>query len=505
MSGAGPPVESLSGRVIRGGLWQMALAMTARALGLLRLVVLARLLTPYDFGLVGLAFVVFWFLEAFSTIGLNLAVIHRGGRTRVLYDTAWSLGLVRGAVTSVVIVASAPIVGWFFGAPDAVPILRGVGLLPLLNALSNIGPVEFRRDLTFGPQYAINVTGFIADVCVAVPLAYWYGSAWALVAGLLAMSVARLVMSYVLHPYRPSFRIDRREARALIGYGRWIFATTVIRWVGAQGVQTVVGRLLGVPVLGIYQMAWRIAFVPTSEFTQTLGGVTMPAYARLQESTARVRDAFLKVLAAVALGSAPVAVGIALYAEDVVRVALGPRWAAVVPVLHILAFAGLLRSMAVTTGPVFQGLGRPGIQTLVVSAEIVPLVVLVVPLTLRMGPAGAAIAATVAAAGGAIAAFVVVTRYPGIPASELLSAIGWPLLACVPPAILRMSLPATFETLVGLGSALAASGLLYVAIILLADRLNLYDLARVVPLNAHRWLLHRRRTSRKTRPALLDQ
>jgi O-antigen/teichoic acid export membrane protein len=480
-------MASLSTRVIRGGLWMVALNGTGRLLGMVRLIILARLLTPRDFGLVGIALVVMSLFQSFSTTGMQLALIQRKARGRELFDTAWTVGLIRGGVVTGLLLVVAPLVGAFFESTDAVPIVRAMAFAPFIQALTNIGVVEFRRELTFGPYYVFHTSGIVADLCVAALLALWRADAWALVGGWLSLTVVRVAVSYWLHPYRPALRVDVGEAKQLLAYGRWIFGSTAIEWFITNGVDTVVGRLLGVPALGLYQMAWRVASLPITEVTNVTSGVTMAAYAKLQDSTVRVRLAYLKVLTAVALTVVPIAVGVGLYAEDIVRILLGERWDSIVPIVEVLALLGLFRSIGATAGPVFQGLGRPGAQTCLAVVELGVLAVLVVPAALWMGPVGAASASTLAAMCGAAAAMFGLHRHLAVRAGQLAPILGWPLVACLPSAVLRVWLPRPLDSWLELAGILVLSGIVYAAALVLLDRFNLYTLRAALP-ETRAWL-----------------
>src|SRR5688572_4011442 len=139
-------METLSRRVIRGGMWVTALNLTGHLLGAARLLVLARLLSPHDFGLVGMAIVAISLFDS-VTIGLYLALIQRQDTSRELYDTAWTIGLIRGGFVCALLVVLAPAVGWFVGSEEAVSIVRAMAIVPLVRGLMNIGVVEFRKEL----------------------------------------------------------------------------------------------------------------------------------------------------------------------------------------------------------------------------------------------------------------------------------------------------------------------------------------------------------------------
>jgi O-antigen/teichoic acid export membrane protein len=295
-------------------------------------------------------------------------------------------------------------------------------------------------------------------------------------------------MSYGLHPYRPALHLDGNAVRELLGFGRWIFGTTASAWLLTGGVQAVVGRVLGTETLGLYQMAWRVASLPTTEVTSVISGVTMSAYAKLQDSTVRVRSAYLRVVAGVALAVAPLAVGLVIYGEDLVRVVLGKPWSGILPIVQVLAVAGLARSIGATAGPVFQGLNRPQVQTRVAFVELGLVAVMLVPLTLWMGPLGTAVAATAGALCGATTALCFVIRLLGVRARQLAAIVGWPMAACLAFVMLRVWFLGPLDTLIGLAGAVISSGILYVMGVVLMGRLGLYDLGALLPSGGRRWL-----------------
>lgn len=481
-----PPTGTLSRRVIEGGLWVTALSLTVHLLAALRLVALARLLSPHDFGLVGTAMVVISLFES-VTIGLYLALIQRQDSGRELFDTAWTLGLIRGGLVSGLLVVLAPFVGWFVGSDEVVPIVRVMMLVPLLRGLTNIGVVEFRKELTFRPYYLLHTSGVIAEFSVAVPLAFWLGNAWALVAGWLAHVAVQVAMSYRLHAYRPRLALRWTQVRELFDYGRWVLGSQTIGWLITNGGHAVVGRVVGVQALGLYHLGWRIAFLPTTEITGVVGGVTVAAYAKLREARTRVRLAYLRVLTVVTLVAVPIAVGIGMYGPETVRLLLGRRWVAAVVVVQVLAMAALFRVVGATTAPVFQGLGRPRLQSVSALVELAALAALLVPLTLREGPAGTATAVNAAALCGAVTSLWLVSRLLDIRRGALVPILGSPLLACLPFVLLRGVVLRPAETVLGLAGAILVSAALYLATLLVLHRLGVCHLDRVVPAGVRAW------------------
>ena len=472
-------MESLSARVVRGSLWVAALSATTSLVGAVRVLVLARLLTPHDFGLMGIGLVLIDLYESFSGLGIQLALIQRGGQARGLYDTAWTLGLIRGGIGSVVQLTLASTIAAFFRAPDARPIVAALALLPIIRALTNIGIVELRRELRWRPSYLIATSAVLADIAVAVPLALSMRSAWALVGGLLAAETVRVLLSYRVHPYRPTLHLARAEARELLVYGRWVFGAGVLTTVLEKGVRALIGRVLGIETLGLFSVAARLAWLPGVQVTRIVRTVTVAAYAKVQESPERLRGAYLRTLRVTALAAIPIGLGMVGYSADLAQLILGPRWGGAVPLLRVLSLLGLVRAIGGTTDPLFFGSGRPWLNTRTQGVELLVVAVIIGPFIAVAGAVGAAWAVALGSLGAESLALYLAARFLRISGRQVLPILAWPLLACLPGAALRIWHPDQFGPL-SLTAVFALSGLLYVVTIILLDRVHLYPLGPLI-------------------------
>jgi O-antigen/teichoic acid export membrane protein len=473
-------MAGLSERVIRGGAWMGGVRLAARLIATVRLVILARLLTPQDFGVFGVALLVTTLFETLSTAGTQLALIQRRVPAGRQLDTAWTLGLLRAGLLTIVLAALAPAIGAFFASPDAVAMVRAMAIVPFLGRLANIGMIEFRQELSFGPDALLALVSVVTELAVSLGLALWLGSAWALVGGALAAEVARVLASYVRHPYRPRLHLDLAEVRQLLRYGRWVVGSESIGRLLRSGIPAAVGRLLDVEAVGVFQMAWRVAVLPMIQVAQVLSAVTIGAYAKLQDSPDRLRRAYLRVLSAVALLTVPLSVGAAVYGDILVRLVLGPRWEAMVPLLGLLVLQGAARAVALTVEPLLYGVGHPRAVAVLAILELVVVGTALGPLTLWLGLRGAAVAVAAGAAASAAGSLWAVTRLLRIPVSALASVLGLPVLACAPFLLLRGWMPEMPPSLLALAAPLVAAGLFYLLAIRWLARIGLYSLDTTV-------------------------
>ena len=384
--------QSLSGKTARGTFWVFTLRIIDRLFKLIRIIILARILSPDDFGIFGIALLVLSILGSFSQTGFSQALIQKKENIRSYLDTAWTVRVIRAVLIAIIVFLLAKPAASFFGAPGAANILRVIGFSIIIQSLENIAVLYFQKELKFHKYFKYQFIGTVVDFLVAVTAVYLLQSVWALVLGLLAGTLTRCIMSYIIEPYRPRFRFIKSQARELFGFGKWVLGSGILIFFIIQGDDIFVGSLLGATMLGFYQMAYRISNTPTTETTHVISQVSFPLYAKLQDDLPKLRDAYLKVFQLVTLISFPMAGLIIVLAPEFTRVFLGEQWMPVVPAMQVLAVAGLIRSVITTTIPLFRATGKPKIETRWQILRLAVIIISVYPLTVKYGITGTSIA-----------------------------------------------------------------------------------------------------------------
>jgi len=377
------PGESLSQRVVHAGFWVFALRIVDRLFGLARTIVLARLLAPTDFGLFGIALLGMSALETFSQTGFNAALIQKKEDTKPYLDTVWTVQAIRGILLALILFAIAPYVAAFFEAPAAKPILQVIALSVLLQGFTNIGVIYFQKELEFHKQFAYVFSGTLINVGVAISAAFLLRSVWALVFGLLAGNLVRMVVSYFVHPYRPRPRLEGQKIKELFTFGKWVLMSTILHFLLTQGDDAFVGKILGTTALGLYQVAYRISNLAATEISAVIQQVTLPAYSKLQDRAVQLQEAYIQVQKVLAYISAPITGGIVVLAPDFVRLFLGEQWLSMVPALQVLAIWGFIRSINGNVGPLVMSVGKPKLATWLSVGRLVLVAILIYPLTMR--------------------------------------------------------------------------------------------------------------------------
>lgn len=384
--------SSLSKKVVKGGMWVFALRGTERLFNFVRLIIIARILSPNDFGLMGIALLTMATLETFTRTGFQSALIQKKEDIIPYLDAAWTVAILRGIALFSILYFVAPYAAIFFKSPKALSIIRVIGFSFLLQAFTNIGVVYFQKELEFNKQFIYQFTGTIADFVVAVSAAVILRNVWALVYGLLAGNTARLIISYFIHPYKPHLSSDLGKVKELWGFGKWLLGSSILIFLITQGDDIFVGKLLGVTALGFYQLAYRISNMPATEITHVISQVTFPAYSKLQDSIPKLRESYLKVLQVTAFLSFPIAGLIFVLAPDFTKIFLGEKWMPMVPAMQVLAVWGAIRSIGATTGSVFVSVGKPKILTKFQFGHLTMLAILIYPLSIQYGIFGTSLA-----------------------------------------------------------------------------------------------------------------
>jgi O-antigen/teichoic acid export membrane protein len=422
------PSGTLASRTIVSALWTGFTNASGQVLQITLLVVLARVLSPADFGLYGIATLTLTALQRFSRLGFDQALIQRREADIDPYlDTTFTLQILRGALIAGITVVGAPLVADFFAEPRATAILRAVALVMLIQALYNPGTVYFEKELSFHKEFLMSFSGASSRFVVSIGYALVSPTVWALVVGAIAGNLVQLGVSYAVHDYRPWPRFDRDRAAELIGYGKWIFGSSVVSFFYSDGDDIFVGRVLGSASLGLYQVAYRLSNAPATEIAHTISRVSMPAYSKIQDDEAALQAGFHRVLQFSSLASVPTGVGIAVVAPVFVPTFLGDGWGGMVAPMQVLALFGVLRSVRTCASPLFKALGRPDLTAKIHAVRLLLMVVTIYPLTRAFGLVGTAASVLSTSAVGVPIATALVVRLIGDDVRSLAAVVSVPV------------------------------------------------------------------------------
>ncbi|MBX0325907.1 lipopolysaccharide biosynthesis protein [Halomicroarcula sp. F13] len=382
---------STAEQAIQSGIWVAGINVADRILQLLKVVILARLLSPAAFGLLGIALLAIAALRQFSKLGFDEALIqHEDDDVDAYLNTAWVMKIIRGFGIAVVAFLAAPYLAVFFGEPQAEPIIRVVGISPLILSLQNPAIMYFQKNLNFHKEFVYQVGGRLVDLTVAVVIALFLRSVWALVAGIVAMNFVKFVISYGIHEYRPNLEFNLAYGKEMFGFGKWLLVSAILVFLYGQGDDAFVGWFFTASSLGVYQLSYRFSNAPATEITHVISRVAFPALSKVQNNTAKLREGFHRAVQLSTTVAFPMAAGIAAVAPQFVPVVLGDQWQSAIPVMQVLAVWSGIRAFGANVGSVYKSTGRPDIETRIQALKVIIIVIIIYPAAEWFGLTGVA-------------------------------------------------------------------------------------------------------------------
>jgi O-antigen/teichoic acid export membrane protein len=408
---------------MRGMAWAYGSYVGGRILVLASTAVLARLLTPEDFGVVALAITFMALLEGFADLGLSAAlVIQDEKRLSERAQTVFVSSVALGVVLAVVIAALAPLMAEFFDEPELTGIAAALGCNFFLRSLGSTHYALAQKKLDFKTRTAAEFADVSIRGATGVILAVVGFGAWSLVIGYLIGTVALVVVLWHLVAWRPTRSVRLSHLRELLGFGTKISGVNIVATLIANVDYLVVGRVLGAASLGLYTLGFRLPELLVLNLSVVAGAVLFPAFSTLdREGLAR---AFTISLRYTLMIGVPLAVTLATLAEPLVLTLFGDQWGGSVDVMRILAVYSLGVAIGIPAGTVYKSTGRAGV---LLALGLVRLALVVTGLYLFVDQglnAVAAVQATVAAL-AAVVGIGLATRLIGVGLPSILQAM-WP-------------------------------------------------------------------------------
>lgn len=318
------------------------------------ILVLARLLTPEDFGIVAIATAILTVVQSSTELSLNNALIQREAVDRSHVDTAWTMALIRALLITFLFAVAAWPLALVYSNTEMVPVFIVSGLTGALIGLQNPHIWLATKRMRFGPLALVQFSQKAIGVGIAIALAIALRSYWAIIAGNALGALLAALLSYLLIPYRP--RLTLRHVREIWAFSGWMFFNQLFETLNWRIDQLIIGLVVPKAQLGVYAMADNFAVIPTRETIQPIRHALYPGLANLAQDRARLTRSHLLAQSSIAMLIAPLGIGLALVAGPAVRLALGGQWLAAIPFVEICAVYYALGTFSVGLQPVAMAL-----------------------------------------------------------------------------------------------------------------------------------------------------
>lgn len=425
-------------KIFKGTFWTGIELVVNRGFGFLIKLVLARILFPEDFGLVGMAAVFTTFVQVFSELGMGSALVQRD--EKLLKETHFHTAFWTGVIWSILIFlimcfVVTPLASWFYEQPMLNSIIPVLSLGILASPVNMIHKSQLTKALDFKKMTIINNSSNIVSGSVALILALTGAGVWALVFNSVANSLIAIPLYFKATGWKPKLIWDKTSFKDIFGFGAYYTGTKVFNKITSQIDYLIVGKLLGAASLGIYTLAFVLTETIRSQLMSIVNKVMYPVYSSFQNDTEKLKDYYLKVLRYNALLIYPVLFFLAVFAEPFVLLVYGDKWAESVPIVQIISIASVVHMLVNSNTSLIRGSGRPKLELIL---QLVKSLMFFVPLiiagTYYYGLIGTAIGYAIAKTLAVILSVIVMTKIFGIDFKSLMKAAAGPFFTSFIPA-----------------------------------------------------------------------
>jgi PST family polysaccharide transporter len=359
------------------------------------MVVLARLVTREDFGLVGMVAAFTGFLGLFRDMGLSMATVQRPSITAAQTSTLFWINLAAGCTLSLLSLAAAPALARFYGDQRLTWITAALGLAFLFYGAAAQHRALLQREMRFVALTLIEIISLVLGVAVSIGMAVAGAGYWALVAMTVVPPAVSTLGTWLAAGWVPGLPRRGCGVRSMLQYGGVITLNSMVVYLVYNAEKVLLGKFWGAEVLGVYGRAYTLLNLPTENLNSVMGSVMFPALSRVQQDADRLRSFFLKGYGLFQAIIMPITAACALFAEDIVRVMLGAQWSEAAPVFRLLTPTIVAFGLINPVSWLMQGSGR-AMRSLLIAFLIAPVVVAGYLLGLHRGPQGVAVGYSVA-------------------------------------------------------------------------------------------------------------
>jgi len=390
-------VSSLRHRTLMGLIWRTIGQYGAQAIRSVVLLILASILTPTDFGLVGIAMIFIVFADSIGELGLVQAIIQRQDIGEPVLSTAFWTNLSLGLGIGILGFVGADLITEFLGDPAAAPVLQTLAITFPISALSTVQKALIVKHMEFDRFAYRNLISEISFGIVSICLAMLGAGVWSLVGGNLARSIVRTAIYWAAVPWKPKLTFSTQSLYGLLKFGLPAFISAMFSKGMTNIDYFVVGRWLGTEALGYYTLAFQLAVIPGQRLMGIVRTVTFPAFSEIQDNLRRLKDAFLKGIQHLFVVITPLTILIIMISPWFINTLYDDKWADSILPMQILAVAGFFYAFDITQS-LYYAAGKPQIRIWIIGFRIAVFAIFFFTIGVSFGIVGVAAGLVLAAA-----------------------------------------------------------------------------------------------------------
>jgi O-antigen/teichoic acid export membrane protein len=378
-------------RSIRGGAAVVMGRGTGFALQIGTTLILARLLSPTDYGLQAMVLTLVNLCSLFQDVGLSTATVQRQTLTNEQVSTVFWINVAVGMFLTALVAAAGPFLARFYRDPRLAWITIASASVFFFNSLAIQHRSMLNRAMRYAANAKIDIIGAVSGALIAVVMAALGFRYWALICQNIGLAVVQTLAAWFTMRWMPGKPRWTAEIRSILRFGGTVTLNGFVVYIAYNAEKVLLGRYWGAGPLGLYGRAYQLSNLPVQQATDSFSAFVFPTLSRLQHDPDRLRRAYLKAHSLVVALTVPAVIACALFADEIVRIMLGPKWTGVVLILRLLSPTMLVFALVNPLNWLLRATGRVR-RSLNIAFFLAPVVILAVVLGIRGGPTGVAFA-----------------------------------------------------------------------------------------------------------------
>lgn len=388
-------LRDIKNKSVRGGAVTLFSQGVSTFVHLISTILLARMLTPADFGTIAMVTAITAFAGLFRDLGLSSAAIQKQDLTNAQQSNLFWINVAAGAILSTLVFCISPFVAWFYQQAHLASVTAVLSLTFIVGSFGTQHSASLVREMCFGRKAAAEITGSVIALCVAITLAYHNFGYWALVSSVLVGAACTTLLLTVLSPFWPAFPRSSEGMRHMLSFGAHVTAFNLINYFHRSFDNLLIGRVWGPTSLGLYSRAYALLMAPLAAIRGPITAVAFPAMSRLRDDDRAFRNYGRRLIELLALASMPLVAFIAISSHSLITVVLGEHWLEMHPIFIGLAPAAFIQTSCGIRGIVLHatGNGRRLLHWGIINSVVVSLSFV---MGLSWGAVGVAVAYSIA-------------------------------------------------------------------------------------------------------------
>jgi O-antigen/teichoic acid export membrane protein len=377
-----PDIDHIKQSALQSIKWTFVTEVAMRLLPPITTLILARLLTPEQFGIIAASMTVITLAQMFQEFGLGKTLIQKEDRLSETANIIFFSNLLLGLLFGMLLFASADYIGIYFNNEQVVSVIRTLCILVVISSFGSVHVALLQRSFNYRGIFIARFTYPIVYAGITLPLAVYGYGVWSLVYGSIIATIVQVILFWIVDPWRPSFHFKVEVAGEVFNFSKWVFLEMLLGWAIMQGDSLILGRFLGIESLGIYWTGVTLLTLIFGLVFNPVIGVIYSAFSRLQSNFDEMQKSFLNIVHTLAAISLPMGFGIFALADPLAAVIFGDKWAGIATVLMILGLKEGMANLVAVNPEMYRALGKPdlNVKQLVLTAILyIPIFIIAAP------------------------------------------------------------------------------------------------------------------------------